>query len=620
MPDLEASYHRDGESRWVRVRQCGVYTEELRDALRSVSSGATWDPKTRTWTYPYKPGVVIGLKELAAMLGQTLVLDPTLERVGKSMDTETQRELEVRKLMQAYMDDRTLPVRPYTWAAPEPWRHQQLAWHWAMRVTALYLQHKMGLGKTRSGSDIIRGKYENRQVFAPLVTELRERQSRAMPDRKLPARWGTRHGVLVVCPSAVITEWVQQLWKWQKIRALAIVGTADRKRKRAGTPAWVHICSYDSLEAVEDNEYDGIIADELHSIANDDSNRFARMWILRESARWALGLSGTPQSNGLDSLWSQYYFLDGGRTLCTTFKAFKKRFFAKDGWAASQMLTPEVAIAQAIARISWPYSMKQAFPDKPQKIHQTIRVPLTKEQVRYYTKVRDEALAEVKTGKLTLKDTLTRLTKLFQIAQGFVFDDDRIVHRFSSAKLDALEAMLTRRGDLAGERVVVWCSFRPEATMISEMLTKHKVKHLVLKGGLSDTERARIKDSWNHDATYRVCVGTINMGIGLNLHAPDCVDEQGRSAKAFTTVFFGWNERVTAIEQAMDRVYRGDQTETCLYRYLLTEDLEPEADGGAAEQLIDARVYERLMGKIERSVQVDEDSIEYVRYLLGATD
>jgi SNF2 family DNA or RNA helicase len=618
MADLEAFYSRDGDNRFVHVRQNSGFSEGTRDALRGVSSGASWDVRSRTWSYPYKPGVVIGLREAAGALGLRLSLDRILDQIEKTLVAETEREWEIRKVIQAYMDDPKLEVKPYTTGDPKPWRHQQLAWHWGMRVSSLYLQHKMGLGKTRSSSDIIRGKYEARLVQPPQMTELRERQSRAMPDRRLPSRWGTAHGVLIVCPSGVITEWVQQLWRWQKIRALAIVGTAERKRKRAGTPAWVHICSYDSLEAVEDNEYDGIVADELHCIANDDSNRFARMWILRERSRWAIGLSGTPQSNGLESLWAQYYFLDGGRTLCSTFKAFKKRFFAKDGWAASQLLSPEDAVAQAIARISWPLSMQQAFPDKPQKIHQTIRVPLTAEQVRYYERVRAEALAEIKTGRLTLTDTLTRITKLFQIAQGFVFDDDKVVHRFSSAKLDALEEMLTGKGDLAEHRTIVWCNFRPEASMISEMLTKHGIKHLTLKGGLSHTERATIKDAWNNDHTYRVCLGTINMGIGLNLHAPTCVDNQGRSAKAFTTVFFGWNERVTAIEQAMDRVYRGDQTETCVYRYIMTEGFESESEGeGEPVELIDTKVYNRLMMKIEKATRVDESSLEYIRYLLG---
>jgi len=603
----------------VQVVQHGGFGPEARSVLRAVSANQRWDSQKMSWFYPYRPSVILGLREAAHLLRMELHLDPTLAQVENTLENESLRELEIRKLMQAYIDDPKLDVGGYnTSAVPPPWRHQALAWHWSMRVNCLYLQHKMGLGKTREGSDIIRGKYDIGAVREPFQVELPDRVSKSL-NRPLPARLGTVGGVLVACPRGVMVEWIEQLWKWQQIQAVPIIGgSVEIKRRRAGIPAWVHICSYDSLETVEGNQYDGIIADELHLVANEDSNRFNRLWSLREDCTWVVGLSGTPQTNGLSSLWSQFYFLDGGRTLGATFDAFRKKYFTQEGRQRSQNASAEKAITEAISRIAWPLSMQVAFPGKPQKINQTIRVPMTPEQSKYYEKVRTEQETDILTGKVTLAVAMTRIMKLMQVAQGFVFDDDKVVQQFSSAKLNALEEMLTGAGDLTDKRVVVWCAFKPEHAMICKMLEKHKVKHMAMKGGMSDKERESFKHIWNTDSTQRVLVGMISMGIGLNLHAPQCVDEKGMPARVSTTVFMGMDWRVTVLEQAMDRVYRGDQVETCLYRYLLSDDLDSCDDQGNSLKPIDVRVYEALMSKLEQAVRVDENTIEYVRHLLAA--
>jgi hypothetical protein len=71
------------------------------------------------------------------------------------------------------------------------------------------------------------------------------------------------------------------------------------------------------------------------------------------------------------------------------------------------------------------------------------------------------------------------------------------------------------------------------------MLTKHKVEHRVLHGDVTETHREDLKAEWNSDHRVRVLVGMIQMGIGLNLHAPNCVNDAGQPARCSTTVFYG---------------------------------------------------------------------------------
>jgi SNF2 family DNA or RNA helicase len=603
----------------VRIRQVDGHGDHVRSVMKALHTDLTWDARQRVWSFPFLPSSVFSLTEAASMLSLELRIDQQLEQVRKRVLEANQREEGIRRIIQRYIDDPKLPMAEYTTQqSPPPWQHQQVAYHWAMRTPVLYLGHKMGLGKTRQGADIIRGKWERGEIREPQQILVGQTPSVVDPTKILPEAYATIGGALVVCPRAVMMEWMEQLWRWQGIQALGITSyNAERKRELAGTPAWVHLCGYDSLETIERNTYDFILGDELHFIANDDSNRFQRMMHLRGKARGALGLSGTSQSNGLISLQPQFFWLDGGRTLGPTKEAFRKRFLSKEAKDASG-LTSEEMVARAISRIYWPLSMQEAFPGKPQKINKTVRVPMTTDQAAYYEKIRSQAEADILTGKVSLTETMTRITKLMQVTQGFVFDDKKVVQQFSSAKLKALEEMLSKGGDIEGHRVLIWCNFRPEVEMISQMLTRLKLKHLQLHGDVTDAQREDLKWSWANDASYRVVVGMISMGIGLNMHAPKCVDDQGRPAKCFTTVYYGLSYKVTQVEQSMDRVYRGDQTESCLYFYLLSENLDADVKGKKPIVPMDAKIYEALMRKLSGAKAVNESSVEWVRSLLAA--
>lgn len=605
------------EGRRIRVQQQGGFGNQAKIELRSISQDHEWDPAESAWFYSYSPGALMGLHEAATRLRAQLRMDEHLLGQLEQVREETRKELEVRKLMQRYLDDLTLPLAAYpTQPSPPPWAHQSVAWHWAMRVRVWYGALSPGTGKTRIGSDIIRGKVNLQQVREPQQIDLERRYSRAVEGKILPERTGIAGGVLITCPSGVTGEWVEQLARWQHVRALSISGTPERKRRRAGTAAWVHVCGYESLEAVEDNRYDLIIADEAHFLANDESKRWKRMELLRREAAGAVALSGTPMPNMLESLWAQFYWLDGGRTLGPSEEAYRRRYLAaniQDG------LDAETRVSRAISRVTMFMTLKDAFPDTHPKIHQVVKIPMTTEQADYYEQLRKQAVVDIIGGTVDSAMITTKLIKMLQVTQGFVLDNDRVVQQFSSAKLKALEGMITGDGDLTNKRTIIWCRFKADIDRVCEMLTRYKIQHMTLRGGQLGTDRAKdeFKKKWNGDWTQRYLVGMISMGIGLNLNAPNCVNDKGQPDRCSTTIFYGLDWKVTQVEQAMDRVYRGDQVEPCLYRYLLTEELEDE--NHKPVQPIDVRIYEVLQMKLDQATEVKEESIRYIRYLLNAS-
>lgn len=624
--ELKASVESSPLGELLIVKQIGGFTAENRVVLRSIGKGRYWNGKSfRTWdgekwVFGYSQGSLSSLQQAAYFIEAKLTLSEELDQRLEDLQNSIKMEEKTRQLIQRYMDNTDLKLGSYiTQVEPPPWRHQQLAYHWAMRMDAIYIQHKPGLGKTRSGADIARGRFNRGDIRQPESIWLPDRWSRAKPEQALEARWGVKGGFLIVCPNVMLGTWQEQLMAWQNIYGQIISGHSRKKKlEQAGVPALAHICTYDSLDIVEDNQYDMIIGDELHSIASHESIRWCRMCRLRESAKFVVGLSGTPISNMLPSLWSQYFWLDNGRSLGSTYEEYKRRYF-KGGRKLEPKEGSQDAIAARISRISYPLTMQEAFPDKAKKIQQVERIPMTNEQIRYYHRVRDNLVADIMTGTVTTDAITTQLTKLQQICQGWVKDDTGNIQEFTSAKMDALMEMLTGQGDLASERVIIWCRFRRDLHKIIHALEQAGKPTLMLKGGMGRKLEEWTKDSWNNDYRYRCMVGMIQKGIGINLHAPNCVDSNGNPDRAHTTIFYGLDWKVTSLEQAMDRVYRGDQVETCLYRYLLSEELSGSFDdNGNPLQPLDVRIYDLLQRKLILATEVSEDSIDYVRSLLGA--
>src|SRR5690606_23388576 len=122
----------------------------------------------------------------------------------------------------------------------KPLRHQQIAYHWASRVSGLLLAHDPGCGKTRSAIDASRGWYDAGVV-------------RPMQQVWLPSqhRWGVRGGVLIVCPNQMQGTWKKEFAQWQGMVGLEITG-AGRKKKlhKSGMLAHAHIINYESLNIV----------------------------------------------------------------------------------------------------------------------------------------------------------------------------------------------------------------------------------------------------------------------------------------------------------------------------------------------------------------------------------
>lgn len=583
----------------------------VKKVFQYAASGARFNFAASQWSYEYSAGSVVGILEAAKQLSAELTQSPKFEELAKRITELDAKEEAIRRLVQMYMDDKSKDLPAYTTDGNKPpWRHQRITYHWGMNVPFVYLAHKPGLGKTRSAADLTRGLYDFRLI---------DPMSHVTVPTKKGVEWAIKGGVLILCPKVVLGTWWSELLQYQGIKGTIIRGDSHMKRRRAVELSWAHVCTYGSLKYLINNSYDVVIADEAHNMANEDTELFDQAFDIGQRAKRRIALSGTPVRNRMPSMWAQYYWLDGGRCLGSSKKQFMEKYFDTSARPPEPKEGAEDAIIAATSRVTYYLRKEDALPDMPKKLPpQAVHVTMTRDQKVYYERVRAEAVAEIQAGRVSTINEHSKIMKLFQICQGWVKTDDGSIINFNSAKLDALQEMLTGHGDLADRKVVVWCRFKHDIDIVSAMLTKQQVPHLRLDGDTSDGMRNRIKDTWNIDYRYRVFVGTIQMGIGINLHALDCVRPTLRGVEPYrcsATVYYGTDYSPVNLEQSEDRTHRGDQVEDCLYRYILCSDLN-EDDPMDQTTTVDVKVYRIVQDKMKLAVKTFDEGSNHYRELI----
>jgi SNF2 family DNA or RNA helicase len=129
-----------------------------------------------------------------------------------------------------------------------------------------------------------------------------------------------------------------------------------------------------------------------------------------------------------------------------------------------------------------------------------------------------------------------------------------------SVKTEALLEILDEAIE-SGEKVVVFSWFKDYVKLLSQVLDKQKIRHVVMHGDTSDVARDQAKRQFRDDPDTKVFLSTIKTGgEGLNL--------QNASVLVFTDKSWVPGDN----EQAEDRIHREGQTKNPLIISLVCKD------------------------------------------------
>lgn len=308
--------------------------------------------------------------------------------------------------------------------------------------------------------------------------------------------------------------------------------------------------------------YGCIVLDEAHLIKNRSSQRSKFLLRIACMAQYRYILTGTPISNGqLENIYSLYTFLDPvlerGRVKSNIFGSYKD---FEDHYCILNMYHKpssyiHVRELQDIIN-AYSYRVKKVeCLDLPEKLpDEVLKVDLLEKSL-YKKLTTESALLEY---EILAENPLSRLVKLRQLSSGFITYQDqgeRKTLELKTEKIAVLDELIDGYPD--DKKLVIFAEFKYSVKSISDLLTRKKIRHVVLDG---DQPNKTIWRSFQTDPKIRVIVCQYQTAAaGIDLFASD------------TIIYYEPTLRSNILEQSRDRIHRTGQKEKCSYIHLLTK-------------------------------------------------
>ncbi|MGF2525711.1 SNF2-related protein, partial [Ralstonia pseudosolanacearum] len=303
--------------------------------------------------------------------------------------------------------------------------------------------------------------------------------------------------VLVLGPKRVaVSTWPGEIEKFKAsfghMKIAVAVGDADTRRAAIGSDAVIVMANYDVLEWLVEYHganwsFDCIVCDEstkLKSLrVSIQTSKSGKKFLTGQGGKRAkalarvaltratrfICLSGTPAPNGLEDLWAQYFFLDSGRRLGTSFTAFSHRWFrARPGSdPQKQQIEPlpfaDEQIRAAIKDITIALEARDYF-DLPELIENDIKVEMPSAAMKLYKKMEQEMFVELEGKPIEAFSAAALSQKVLQIASGALYTDaDGAWSLVHDAKIEALQSVVE---EAAGMPVLCAYHFKSDLARI----------------------------------------------------------------------------------------------------------------------------------------------------------
>jgi len=385
---------------------------------------------------------------------------------------------------------------------------------------------------------------------------------------------------LVISPVSVLGNWARELARFAPRLSVMVHHGSDRHRDdetRFASRAMQHdvvLTTYSlvarDVEHLAAVPWGRIALDEAQQVKNPGTAQTKA--VARLSSHRRIALTGTPVENRLAELWSLMHVLNPG--LLGNLTSFTKRF------SGPIERDQDEAATAMLRRVTGPFILRRLKTDRsiiddlPDKIEQTERCLLTREQATLYQAVVDELLVAVaEADEMTKRGlVLAGISKLKQVCNHpahFLRDGSVLAGR--SGKLNRVEELLDEIIDV-GDRVLCFTQYAEWGHLLVNHLTRrYGEEPFWLHGGTARSRRDEMVAAFNEPEGPRIFVLSLKAGgTGLNLTAASHVIHLDR----------WWNPAVE--DQATDRAYRIGQRRTVQVHKLVSS--------GTIEERIDEMI------------------------------
>ena len=432
----------------------------------------------------------------------------------------------------------------------KPYKHQKEAFNRCCFFDSYALFLEMGLGKTKVAIDTAAYRYKK----------------------------GDIEKVLIISPYSVIPVWKKEIIKHCPILPAHIYLIHGTPMSRIKTLK--KFIDNDSISFAIIN-YEGIIIEEIYKfldkmitdkwmlifdestrIKNPQTKRTKIAMRLAEKTFYRLILTGSPITNDWLDIYTQWYIVDLGERFGHNYWEFRNTYFHSDknGWnwklkQGKEKKIKEIMNSQSIIITK----QDQDAIDLPDKVYESQYIELTKEQRKAYDELKHLYITEIEEQTITAAFILPRLTKLSEITNGFLINENKEVIDFkNNPKMKVLEEII--EDIIKKKKVVIWSRFRYN---IEAMANRFKEYNPAILYGDTSSDSGNIVKKFQEDDNCRMFIGNPQSGgLGITLTATD------------TIIYFNNSFSLEHRMQSEDRSHRigSEKYQKCLYIDLIAKD------------------------------------------------
>lgn len=315
--------------------------------------------------------------------------------------------------------------------------------------------------------------------------------------------------VLVLAPLKVCNKtWRGEHEKWAHTKDLHVqVMTGD---DRVFDPsADIVVVNFDLLPWLAEQDmfkhFDGLVVDESTKLKAGGAH-FKAIRRHIQNFKWRLVMTGTPVTENYVQLFYQMFLVDGGETFGRNKQTWlDDHFYTTDYQRRNWVPIPgrEAWLAKQI--VPYVYTVPDYRDSLPPLTVGRVDTPLPPSARLAYK----EMAGKMKTAGVLAKNAAVKSMKLTQIANGFIYDDDKKTIHVHDAKSDKLAEIVEKIGKMGVENILVIYQFIAELEQLREQYPDLTVMDRA--GGAVD--------DWNAGEIPLLAMHPKSGGHGLNMSA-----------------------------------------------------------------------------------------------------
>lgn len=366
--------------------------------------------------------------------------------------------------------------------------------------------------------------------------------------------------VLVIAPLRVARDtWPSEIEKWDHLKGLSyslVIGSEQERMVGLRTQADIYLINRENVDWLINKsgflfDFDMVVIDELSSFKSNSAKRFKSLLKVRLKIKRIVGLTGTPSSNGLMDLWAQFRLLDRGERLGRFITGYRNTFFVPDKrnhqmvFSYKPRPSAEDAIYRLISDIT--ISMKSSdFLNLPPCMMNEVEVKLSDKERSTYEAFRKDLVISLEDTEIDAANAAALSGKLLQMANGAIYNEDKIAMSIHDRKLDALEDLIEGAN---GKPVLIAYWY------------KHDLERIKARFNVREIKTSKDIKAWNGGCIPVALIHPASAGHGLNLQA-------GGS----TLIWFGLTWSLELYQQTNARLWRQGQRDTVVIHHIITKD------------------------------------------------